>query len=749
MKPDVSIIVPVYNVRPYLARCLSSLTRQSHRNIEILIVDDCSTDTGPSVIKEYARKDSRLTYIKHRSNRGLGATYNTGLNHAVGEFVAFVEPDDWVDSHFVEILFNAARSTNSAVTRCRFKMFHLDGSTSESPHFSHESNKQLLQLPLVEMEHICIGFIGHWAGLYKRDYLQRYGLRFLELPGPGYVDTHFFWMSHALAGNITVLSRIGYNYALNNPTSSVNCKDARWLALVTNYAAIRADLLRFDTLIEHEPCLVRAASNSFASVIGILADPFKEQFCHAVSKVLADIPEHILDGTRASAEERTTYLKLKHNVYLLDAFKKECIHLRKRNRDLSDRVDSLENSRIWRATAPLRFFADKLRASHSRLFRKAIAPLHFEQETVAIDISTIWHHDAGTGIQRVVRKMAIELASATRGGKRIVLVDYSGGVPLDVTEAFFGSSRAKTKFEKVAGMEMLIMLDSSYNLAPSFSRRLREANRDGVFVVSVCHDLLPVTNPEWFLAVNHIPFRRWLNLATDYSSAFLCVSETTATRLRNHLETKRRTSPPTVASWPLGYDLDNLATPIAHSADEAGPFALMVGTVEPRKNHIFVLETLARLRAEGAHVPKLVVVGRYGWKNKRAKRLLRDAVSTGWAEWHDHGIPDEDLSDLYSRAHCVIQASLDEGFGLPVAEAAAMGKPVVLSDIPVFREIVTENGYFFRLGDAKSFGDALISACKPDAKPTTTKAVSWQESADIFWQRCLELREAEIARRTA
>jgi glycosyltransferase involved in cell wall biosynthesis len=172
----------------------------------------------------------------------------------------------------------------------------------------------------------------------------------------------------------------------------------------------------------------------------------------------------------------------------------------------------------------------------------------------------------------------------------------------------------------------------------------------------------------------------------------------------------------------------------------------MVGTVEPRKNHIFVLNTLAMLRAEGKQVPRLVVVGRRGWKNKEAKRQLREAVRAGWVEWHDQGIPDDGLADLYARAHCVIQASLDEGFGLPVAEAAAMGKPVVLSDIPVFREIVRDNGYFFRVGDGESFSEALASACRPDAKPTSTKAVSWQESADIFWQRCLELREAEIAR---
>jgi glycosyltransferase involved in cell wall biosynthesis len=129
--------------------------------------------------------------------------------------------------------------------------------------------------------------------------------------------------------------------------------------------------------------------------------------------------------------------------------------------------------------------------------------------------------------------------------------------------------------------------------------------------------------------------------------------------------------------------------------------------------------------------------------------MLRQGEKEGWVTWHSHGVPDAQLADLYAQATCVIQASLDEGFGLPVAEAAAFGKPVVLSDIPVFREIVKENGHFFQLGDTGSFAQALDAACRPGAKATTTKAVTWRESADIFWKKCLELQAVDRARRNA
>ena len=420
--------------------------------------------------------------------------------------------------------------------------------------------------------------------------------------------------------------------------------------------------------------------------------------------------------------------------------------LQTENLRLKTKLRALETSTFWRATAPLRFAMDKARAARMRLFRKASVPLHFEEGTVAIDISTLRNHDAGTGIQRVVRKIAVELASAARDSKRIVLCDYSSGVPLDVTGSFLGAGTVADPPNEITGIEMLIMLDSSYNLAPSFSRRLREAKREGVFVVSICHDLLPVTNPEWFLAVNYLPFRRWLHLAADYSSAFLCVSETTATRLHEYLAAKTLDSPPAVAPWPLGHDLDSSPPPTANGSPDCESYALMVGTVEPRKNHSFVAKALAEMRSAGKNPPHLVVVGKYGWKNKSAVRLLRQGEKEGWITWHDHGISDEELAELYAQATCMIQASLDEGFGLPVAEGAAFGKPVVLSDISVFREIVREDGYFFRLGDTKSFAEALAAACAPEARPTKTKAVTWQESADIFWKQCLEMQAAARAR---
>ena len=91
----VSIIIPVYNVEDYLERCIDSIKRQTHKNIEIIIVDDGSTDRCPQLCDDYARDDSRIIVI-HKENQGLGLARNTGIDVARGEWICFVDSDDYV-----------------------------------------------------------------------------------------------------------------------------------------------------------------------------------------------------------------------------------------------------------------------------------------------------------------------------------------------------------------------------------------------------------------------------------------------------------------------------------------------------------------------------------------------------------------------------------------------------------------------------------------------------------------------------
>lgn len=119
MKPKVSVIVPIYNGERYLHRCINSIINQSLKEIEIILVDDESSDNCPSLCEEYAEKDERIIVI-HKKNEGVGYARNSGLNIARGEYVGFVDFDDYVSSDMFEKLYTSAQKNNADIVFCDY-----------------------------------------------------------------------------------------------------------------------------------------------------------------------------------------------------------------------------------------------------------------------------------------------------------------------------------------------------------------------------------------------------------------------------------------------------------------------------------------------------------------------------------------------------------------------------------------------------------------------------------------------------
>ena len=112
----ISVIVPVYNVKPYLRKCLDSIINQSYRDLEILIIDDGSTDGSGDICDEY-RKDDRIK-VFHTENRGLSAARNLGLDSASGDWIGFVDSDDWIEPDMYEVLIRKGEETGADVVEC-------------------------------------------------------------------------------------------------------------------------------------------------------------------------------------------------------------------------------------------------------------------------------------------------------------------------------------------------------------------------------------------------------------------------------------------------------------------------------------------------------------------------------------------------------------------------------------------------------------------------------------------------------
>lgn len=126
MSQLISIVVPVYNVEEYLARCLDSILNQTHKDIEIITVDDGSTDSSGNILDEYSMKDSRIKVI-HQNNCGVSSARLRGINEASGEWIGFVDADDYIEPDMYETLFKNAVQYNADISHCGHRLIHLDG----------------------------------------------------------------------------------------------------------------------------------------------------------------------------------------------------------------------------------------------------------------------------------------------------------------------------------------------------------------------------------------------------------------------------------------------------------------------------------------------------------------------------------------------------------------------------------------------------------------------------------------------
>lgn len=130
MNPLISVIVPIYNVEKYLARCVDSIVNQTYKNLEIILVDDGSPDRCPQMCDDYAKKDSRIKVV-HKKNGGLSDARNAGMAVATGEYISFIDSDDYVSDDFFECLLAVMNKENSDIAECSVAKFYEDNRFDE------------------------------------------------------------------------------------------------------------------------------------------------------------------------------------------------------------------------------------------------------------------------------------------------------------------------------------------------------------------------------------------------------------------------------------------------------------------------------------------------------------------------------------------------------------------------------------------------------------------------------------------
>lgn len=159
----VSVIVPVYNVEKYLRQCVDSIIAQTYRNLEIILVDDGSPDNCGAICDEYAEKDSRIQVI-HQKNSGLSVARNSGLNISTGEYIAFIDSDDWVADNFIEKLHSYAGPNTLTVCNLIFWTSETNNHIFMKPRASENINRDEFWKRTMGEE--CTAYIVAWSKLY-------------------------------------------------------------------------------------------------------------------------------------------------------------------------------------------------------------------------------------------------------------------------------------------------------------------------------------------------------------------------------------------------------------------------------------------------------------------------------------------------------------------------------------------------------------------------------------------------------
>lgn len=339
-----------------------------------------------------------------------------------------------------------------------------------------------------------------------------------------------------------------------------------------------------------------------------------------------------------------------------------------------------------------------------------------------VDISVLHQLDAKSGIQRMVRGVLKALLVQPHEGFRIEPVYATpehgylyarrftarflglGEVPLDDTPIF---ARAGDVFWG---------LDLAPGIVSVWRTELNALRLRGVKVVFTVYDLFPITLPETCAIGAAQGHAQWLGTLSGASDGLLCISKTVSDQLKQWLIQFGPTEGHALLlGWvPLGADVDN-AQPRALSVDErellatiaSHPVFLMVGTVESRKAYAQALAAFERLWQQNESV-SLVIVGKQGWLvDTLVARLRRHPMRGKHLFWLE-GIDDYLLEQMYTVSTCLIAASLDEGFGLPLVEAARHNLSILARDIPVFREVAGEHASYFSGTAPQDLAEAVL-----------------------------------------
>lgn len=274
MSVKVSVIIPVYNAQDYLHDCLDSLGNQTLREIEIICVDDGSTDDSRKILKEYAQKDNRVKVI-HQENGGAGAARNNGLRHAAGEFLSFLDADDFFEPNMLEEAVSAAEQYQADFVVFNSDQYHMDKKSfvatpwalrvREIPPYMPFSYRQLTG-------NVFKTFVGWaWDKLYRRSFVLSHNLWFQEQRTTN--DMLFVFSALVVAKRIAVVNKVFAHQRKGSSQTLSVTREKSWHCFYDALLALRQRLKDEGIFWELEKDYINYALHFSLWNLNTLAEP--------------------------------------------------------------------------------------------------------------------------------------------------------------------------------------------------------------------------------------------------------------------------------------------------------------------------------------------------------------------------------------------------------------------------------------------------------------------------------------------
>jgi glycosyltransferase involved in cell wall biosynthesis len=211
MNNKISVVIPVYNVEKYIKECLDSVINQTYKNLQIILVDDGSTDNSGEICDEYASKDNRITVI-HQENQGAGAAKNSGIELATGEYLSLIDSDDYIELNYYETLLSVMKNYNADVVQCLFYNVFVNKSHKRNYNFPSPKNRKLRTKQFLFEMLYDWKYAVFWNKLFKTELLKNN-----RFPFGRKIDDEFF--TYKLICNAKSIVNINdslYNYRMRN-----------------------------------------------------------------------------------------------------------------------------------------------------------------------------------------------------------------------------------------------------------------------------------------------------------------------------------------------------------------------------------------------------------------------------------------------------------------------------------------------------------------------------------------------------